>query len=503
MGENENELTEESSLGEPQQLSEPPAAEFVPEEETVQETAENDQEYIPAPETTESIPAPPENVPDENLSRAERIKAIRQAIRQREEEEANAAAPAQTVADKAAMIHRAIAEKQQQNAPPPAMMPPPPPPPQRSMPPRQGAGAQKKSGGKKKKKKKTFWQSFRGLFPERGDSVKERIRKLIFLGSVAAIIVCGYMVADYELDLFLNRSQNNSISDLYHTYDPGVSEEEPEETDEDTRFYSLMSGAKKLLDINPDVIGYMTIPTIDGDPIVDIPVVQAQDNSKYLDINFKGEDSRAGALFLDYRNSFDRIIDHKRAEKDSDHLIVYGHNMGDDSMFGSLKYYERNQGVNYYENHPIIQFNSNYDTYTYKIFAFFILDALDETSTEFDIWNKLNFDDEEDFYNFVNEAKRRTIRTNDVDVKYGDQILSLSTCNTLLGDRGRLIIMARKVRTGEDPYEGTQHSEANTNIKWPTMYYNTRTNEKYDPEAEFVPYGPDPTEKKEAEEANE
>ena len=501
MGENENELIDENSPGEPQQLSETPDAQPFMADENAQEVAENVQAYVPDTETTESIPAPPENVPDENLSRAERIKAIRQAIRQREEEEA-ASAPAPTVADKAAMIHRAIA-KQQQNAPPPPP-PIPPPPPRRSTPAGQGSGAQmKKSGGKKRKKKKTFWQSFRGLFPEKGDSVKERLRKLIFLGSVAAIIVCGYMVADYELDLFLNRNQNSNISDLYHTYDPIVSEEEPEETDEDTRFYSLMSGAKKLLDINPDVIGYMTIPTIDGDPIVDIPVVQAQDNSKYLDINFKGEDSRAGALFLDYRNNFDRIIDHKRAEKDSDHLIVYGHNMGDDSMFGSLKYYERNQGVNYYENHPIIQFNSNYDTYTYKIFAFFILDALDETSTEFDIWNKLNFDDEEDFYNFVNEAKRRTIRTNDVDVKYGDQILSLSTCNTLLGDRGRLIIMARKVRAGEDPYEGTQHSEANTNIKWPTMYYNTRTNEKYDPEAEFVPYGPDHTEKKEAEEANE
>ena len=501
MGENENELIDENSPGEPQQLSETPDAQPFMADENAQEVAENVQAYVPDTETTESIPAPPENVPDENLSRAERIKAIRQAIRQREEEEA-ASAPAPTVADKAAMIHRAIA-KQQQNAPPPPP-PMPPPPPRRSTPAGQGSGAQmKKSGGKKRKKKKTFWQSFRGLFPEKGDSVKERLRKLIFLGSVAAIIVCGYMVADYELDLFLNRNQNSNISDLYHTYDPIVSEEEPEKTDEDTRFYSLMSGAKKLLDINPDVIGYMTIPTIDGDPIVDIPVVQAQDNSKYLDINFKGEDSRAGALFLDYRNNFDRIIDHKRAEKDSDHLIVYGHNMGDDSMFGSLKYYERNQGVNYYENHPIIQFNSNYDTYTYKIFAFFILDALDETSTEFDIWNKLNFDDEEDFYNFVNEAKRRTIRTNDVDVKYGDQILSLSTCNTLLGDRGRLIIMARKVRAGEDPYEGTQHSEANTNIKWPTMYYNTRTNEKYDPEAEFVPYGPEKKKKKEAEEANE
>lgn len=530
MDDNENQLADESTPGEPQQLSDgdvpedyvigesTSSEEYIPENYVTEENAP-EEEYSPAIEDTETEYLPPEDMPacDEaspeetaevnydmpppdssaEMSRADRIRAIREAIHQREAEEAAAEnSQPSGVADKVAMIRKAIASEEPAYAPPPV----------RQIPPSEWVEQPepKKKSGRKKKKKKTLLQSLRGLFPQGADSAMERVRKLIFLGSVAAIIVCGYLVSDYYLDLLRNRTQNNNISDLYHTYEPVVSEkEEPEESDEDTRYYSLMSGAKKLLDINPDVIGYMTIPTKDGDPIVDIPVVQAEDNEKYLTINFKCEESRAGALFLDYRNYFDKIIDHKRAEKDSDHLIVYGHNMGDDSMFGSLKYYERNQGVNYYENHPIIQFNSNYDTYTYKIFAFFILDALDETSTKYDIWNTLNFDSEEDFYDFVNEAKRRTIRTNDVDVKYGDQLLSLSTCNTLLGERGRLIIMARKVRAGEDPYEGTQHSEANTNIKWPTMYYNTRTNEKYDPEAEFVPYGPDHSEKKEAEETNE
>jgi sortase B len=44
-----------------------------------------------------------------------------------------------------------------------------------------------------------------------------------------------------------------------------------------------------LLDINDDVVGYLTIPTVDGEPIVSLPVVQADDNKKYLKLNFKGE----------------------------------------------------------------------------------------------------------------------------------------------------------------------------------------------------------------------
>jgi sortase B len=54
--------------------------------------------------------------------------------------------------------------------------------------------------------------------------------------------------------------------------------------------------------------------------------------------------------------------------------------------------------------------------------------------------------------------------------------------------------MARRVREGEDYMEGTQSSRENHNVKWPDFYYQIRTNEKYDPDAEFIPYGPDKTE---------
>ncbi|MDO4862965.1 MAG: class B sortase [Ruminococcus sp.] len=341
---------------------------------------------------------------------------------------------------------------------------------------------------KKKKKPKTLGQKLRGLFPEKGDKPLEIVRKFVFLGSLVAIVVCGYMVGDYYLDLWRSRMEYSNIDDIYRTYTPIITSVE-EEKNIDDKYYDLLPGAKKLLDINPDTIGYMTIPTVDGDPIVALPVVQAKDNSKYLNTNFKGENSRAGALFLDWRNSFDIVEDHRLVEKNSDNLIVYGHNMADESMFGTLKYYRRNE--NYYESHPIIEFNSNYEQYTYKIFSFFLLDAEDDTDTEYDCWNTLNFDDEEEFYDFVNEAKRRTLRTNDVDVKYGDPLLTVSTCNTdVIGDeRGRLILMARRVRPGEDLYEGTKNSKANTNIKWPNVYYEQHPNEKYDPTA-FVPYGP-------------
>ena len=275
----------------------------------------------------------------------------------------------------------------------------------------------------------------------------------------------------------------------------------PTQVDADNRkIYTLLSGAKELLEKNSDVVG---IIRIEGTQ-VNNPVMQADDNNKYLRHKLSGRESNAGEIFLDYRNHFDEVDGegHLICEN-SDNLIIYGHEMGDGQMFGSLNNYRIYDY--FYGEHPIIELNSNYEQYKYKIFAFFVLDAEDDTETKFDCWNYLNFDDEEDFYDFVNEVKRRTIRLNDVDVKYGDQLLTLSTCNGLLGDRSRLIIMARMVREGEDLLEGTQNSTPNPNIKWPTLYYKTRTNEKYDPDAEFVPYGPSDSkdDKKETETASQ
>lgn len=339
-----------------------------------------------------------------------------------------------------------------------------------------------KKTGKKKKKKKTLKESLLGLIPQKNDSIGERLRKIVFLGSCVAIIVCGYIVADYYIDNALTQSHYDDLISIYNdTPTEPTAEVEDQEEEE---YLTPLPNAQKLLDINSEIVGVINIP----DTEVNYPVLQSDDLEKYLTHNVLGEEARAGALFLDYRNRFDYVVDGKLAEPNSDNLIIYGHNMGNGMMFGTLKNYRNDS--NYYGEHPVIELNSNYACYKYKIFAFFIIDADDTTETAFDCWNHINFMNEDDFYDYVNEAKRRTIRLNDVDVKYGDKLLTLSTCNSIFGQDGggRLIIMARLVRDGEDPLEGTQNSTANPNIKWPTLYYKYNKNEKYDPDAEFVPY---------------
>ena len=186
--------------------------------------------------------------------------------------------------------------------------------------------------------------------------------------------------------------------------------------------WTLKEGAKKLLERNSDVIGYINIP----DTVISYPVVQRRKedgNEYYMDKNIDLQEEKAGTIFLDWRNYFDYVVDGVKVLDNSANLVIYGHDMKDRSMFGSLQDYMDVDG--FYSEHPIIELSSNYKTYQYKIFAYFIVDADDETETKFDCWNTLDFNGEDDFYEYVNNARKRALTLNNVDVRYGDQLLTL------------------------------------------------------------------------------
>lgn len=78
--------------------------------------------------------------------------------------------------------------------------------------------------------------------------------------------------------------------------------------------------------LNPDIVAWIRCEELG----VDYPVVLGKDNDYYLHRTFTGEEHIAGCIFMDYRNHAD-FSDHR--------TILYGHNMKDGSMFGSLKDY--------------------------------------------------------------------------------------------------------------------------------------------------------------------
>lgn len=331
-----------------------------------------------------------------------------------------------------------------------------------------------------------------GVLPRKGDSGSEIARKAVFWLSACVFAGCLVWMGTELYSRFQTQQKYEDITSQYNNTprrqtttakaDDSSAEYGEPSTEEAT--YELLPGAANLLEMSEDVVGYISIP----DTVVNYPIMQNVEDSEgeeyFLYHDFYGNDSHLGSIFLDFRCNFDVVgEDKKLAVPTSENLIVYGHNMKDESMFGSLRKYREDE--NYYETHPLIEVNSNYETYTFKIFGYFIADAVDNTDTRFEYWNYIELDDEERFYEYVNEVKRRTLRITDVDVEYGDQLLTLSTCSNVISN-GRLVVVARALREGEDPYEGVAGSEGNPNIKWPTIH---RKSSSYDPDADFEPYG--------------
>ena len=356
------------------------------------------------------------------------------------------------------------------------------------------AGAQSKTQ-KKKRSRFNAVGILMFFLPWRGDSVFEAVRKIIFSTALVVVGICTFLISSYYIDLYKAKQEyqeiqrqleetraNRSFKTESYTEDP--------QTGEMFEYLEYNDIANKLLSQNPDLVGYIKVPGT----LVSYPVVQKKSkdvtvnmNDYYLYRTFHQEDSKSGCIFMDYRCHFDEVFEHRRVVDNSGNIFIYGHNMNNRTMFGSLRDYVSNPY--FYSEHPIVELSSCYNDYVYKIFSIFIVDGEDyESEYAFDCWNTLEFPDEETFYWYVNEAKKRTTVNTNVDVEYGDPILSLYTCNGLCPN-AKLILMCRQVRAGEDPYEGTENATLNENVLYPSAYYKNGRPVNYDP-SKFVPYGP-------------
>lgn len=186
----------------------------------------------------------------------------------------------------------------------------------------------------------------------------------------------------------------------------------------------------ELLGYNADTVGFLQI----GD-IVSLPVVQrVNDNEYYLTHAFSGAESAEGALFLDGMNLL---------VPEDDCLIVYGHNMQNGTMFGDLKLYRE---LYFLRGCPPVAFDTIYENRLYAPFAVFIASMEAGDASYFDV-RQFVFD-ESDFNAFVSSLRARSEYDVPIDVRYGDSLLLLVTCDNAEAD-GRLIVAFRALREDE------------------------------------------------------
>ena len=195
--------------------------------------------------------------------------------------------------------------------------------------------------------------------------------------------------------------------------------------------YELQPAFVALRDRNPDTVGWIT--TGCG---VDYPVVW-RDNSFYLDHDFDGRSSNAGAIFLDERNS---------AEMSDDVLLIYGHNMRAGTMFGDLDEYRKFAVL---KDAPIIELHSAWEREPRKYVYFSMFDAsMTPTDPSYIKITQFNFDTPEAKQAHIDELVNRSMFDLPVDVNADDQLVCLVTCE-YTHDDGRYLLYARELRPEE------------------------------------------------------
>lgn len=175
---------------------------------------------------------------------------------------------------------------------------------------------------------------------------------------------------------------------------------------------------------NNDYVGWIAI---DGTQI-NYPVMQTPHNPDYyLKRNFHKVYSNYGVPYMEEICKIGI----------SNNIVIYGHHMNDGSMFADLvKYYKEE----YRNQHPLIRFDTISDFGTYEVVAAFNFDTDNETFQ----YNQYVNMDKKMFEEFIKEVNQRRFYDAGVDIRYGDQLLTLSTCEYTYKD-GRFVVVAKKV----------------------------------------------------------
>ena len=178
-----------------------------------------------------------------------------------------------------------------------------------------------------------------------------------------------------------------------------------------------------------ELFGWLKIP----DTQIDLPVMQPQgEKDFYLHHDFTGASSVEGALFVDAKSSWPQ----------DNNLVIYGHNMKNGHMFGTLDLYKN---ADYFQEHREIRFDTVYEAGVYEAVAVLKTRIRNENEQGFRYYQFFQYHDEETFQECLDFVKENQMFDTGDALQYGDQILMLSTCE-YSQENGRLVVVARRQR---------------------------------------------------------
>lgn len=251
--------------------------------------------------------------------------------------------------------------------------------------------------------------------------MKNKLWLIVLIVSLAAVVVSGINV------FRLSREYQKGINEYqqlesYASVKEGAPVQEESTAAEETEEENLIPVSvdiqyDELKRINEDFAGWLYYEPLD----ISYPIVRGNDNDYYTHYTFEGEKNSSGAIFMDFLNKTDY----------SDYnTIVYGHNMRNGTMFGSLKKMLNDSSIQ--EENPDFYVFTEDKAYMYEIFAVYLTQA---DSRTYDLIR--NEEEQQGFLDYVDETA--TWRSDKV-VSASDKVMTLSTCHGLHSNNRTIIL---------------------------------------------------------------
>lgn len=255
--------------------------------------------------------------------------------------------------------------------------------------------------------------------------IVETIRKVIIIVALCLFTYSSYELTNIYLDYEDGDEAYENMEEMFEIPNI-VGEEQATDINGNKIVNSKEQVAWKydfnaLKNMNTDAVGW-----IKQGNIISYPIVAGTDNEYYLEHNAAHKANKAGAIFVDYR-----II----GGMDAENCIIYGHNMLNNSMFGSLIKYSNKS---YYKEHPTFDIYIGDTGYRYYVFATYETDEIGDTYT-------YNFENKEEFQKYIDlSLAKREYDTDAGNITVDDKIITLSTCTRNNNTKRYIVQLVRR-----------------------------------------------------------
>jgi len=243
----------------------------------------------------------------------------------------------------------------------------------------------------------------------------KKILKIIQVILFIIIIICLWNIINWYLNNIHTSQSLKEIEEIANIKEVDI------KVKNDFQVKGLNINFDELLLKNKDTIAWLRVNGTN----INYPVVQATDNSFYLDHSFDKSANSAGWVFADYRNDFMKL------DKNN---IIYAHSRLNGSMFATLKNALEKKWCDCEENRYIL-LSTLKENLIWEVFSVYTIPAES-------FYTSTYFQSDEEYIKFLNTIKQRSIYNFNVDLTKEDKILTLSTCNNL-NNSGRIVMHAK------------------------------------------------------------